>query len=223
MKDIQILFVDGPTAVGKDYFIGNFKQAYVQRFAHAKVTEVRAADIVLQGQAKSEDRKYTTYATPLELTKTIYKGHIDLLDYLRVQSDLLSSNDLIIVNRSFLSYYIYNFKALLKQYPPQALDDAIKELKHYNLNSYSRQYTKVLHGLSTMFVDLKLPEMYLQEKVDLVCSRIQNRSDGKPVDKDWLRYLLVSYSTPRPAFSAMFDEHTSVESSQYQGVLDNFF
>lgn len=223
MPPIQILFVDGPTAVGKDFFIDNFMQAYSKKYPHAKLTKVRAADIVLQGKAKTQDRKYTTYDTPVELVKSIYQGHLDLLEYLRVQSDLLGCNDLIVVNRSFLSYYIYNFKVLLRQYKPEGLQQTIKTLKPYNLNSYSQEYKSKLKGLSTMFVGLRVREIGLDKKVELLTQRAGQRQDGMPVVEDWFKYLVVSYETDRPAFLSLFDAHVSLSSSHYKLMLDDYF
>lgn len=223
MRPIQILFVDGPTASGKDYLIDKFSHLYTRRFPSAKITNVRAVDMALQGSAKSEDRKYTTYSTPMGVVMDIYKGHIKLLDHLKVHSDLLGEHDLIIVNRSFLSYFIYNWNVLHDTLVLEGSKTTLETLDRHSLDSYRVEYVKRLQGISTMFVNLALPHKTMEDKVKLLVERTASRRDGMPVQTDWFTYLVKNYDSPPPEFLTLFDAEMKIESKDYGMLLDFYF
>jgi hypothetical protein len=223
MLPIQLLFVDGPTGVGKDHLIDNFVYLYTKRYPNAKITKVRAADVVLQNEAKSEERKYTQYNTPLSLVRSIFDGHLRLLDHLSVQCDLLSENDLVIVNRSFLSYHLYNWKVLHDLLVTEGSKTTLDVLKDYNLESYAIQYKKRLQGVCSMFANVTLKEGNTGDKVKVLAERAMLRQDGKPIQTDWFSYLVKGYSSVPPAFTDLFNLYTILESKDSKLLLDTHF
>lgn len=223
MLPIQLLFVDGPTGVGKDHLIDNFVYLYTKRYPNAKITKVRAADVVLQNEAKSEERKYTQYNTPLALVRSIFEGHLKLLDHLKVQCDLQSENDLIIVNRSFLSYYLYNWKVLHDLLAAEGSKTTLDVLKDYNLERYAIQYKKRLQGVRCMFANVTLKGIDNSEKVKVLAERAMLRQDGNPIQTDWFSYLVKGYSDVPPTFNDLFNITTTLESGDNKLLLDTHF
>lgn len=214
---IQIIFVDGPTAVGKGYFMENFVKKYKEVYPDANVQVIRAVDVVLKATAQSEERKYVTYNTPVETATSIYQGHLTLLDKLQGLSDLLKKHDLIIVDRSFLSFLIYNWM------PLKRFNHATEALNGHGIDEYAIEYNKRLKGVSSLFVNISLNEHDEQAKVDTLINRAVSRQDGKPIDAPWFKYLVQNYEAPCKEFTKLFTKYIVVDSGESERILKEYF
>lgn len=178
----RVVFIEGPTGVGKGYLINSLKVLLEDKF---KVRVLRAADYVLE-ECPEENRKYTKYTTPEKDLAKIEAKHISMLYML---SDAIKASDeVILVDRSYLSFVVYN------------------------LMSHDTKWVMYLEDWFFLLANTIQEENYLvvslvteKDTTDpaVLEERILGRKDSKPVDKNWLvelvkRYDLVNeYGTKR--------------------------
>lgn len=224
MQVPQIVFVDGPTGVGKDYFIDNFVTAHAKVYPEARVKVIRAVDIVLAHGAQGEDRKYTAYETPLEVVQSVYQGHLELLDLVRAHCDApRNKHDVIVVNRSFLSYWVYNWQTLSETLGNNMHEKTRQALAACDLNSYAREFKTRIRGLPVLFVTLSLPYIGHQEKLRVLIKRIQDRKDSRPMNENWISRLIDAYANAPKEFLDIFTFSTKKSSDDYNELMTEYF
>lgn len=160
---IKIIFVDGPTGIGKDYFIENLcKNLDIQK-TDLNYKVLRATDFVLKN-AKSEDRKYTTYRTETEKIYSIFSGHLDMLCHINKFINSSEKDiDLIIVNRSFLSFLIYNIYPIINEYK-NTDNSEIYNIQEILLKTYNALYSSLFCNTGSIFINLTTEDYGLDEK-----------------------------------------------------------
>ena len=202
------MFVDGPTGVGKDYFINNFIDVYCQVHPTHGIKIIRAASVVLKGQNKSEERKYTTYTTEQDKLPSIYTGHQRLLEAVKSSLSTPTPPRLIIVNRSFLAFLHYN----LATFP--------QDVQQHYVESYIKDFSATLAGVPSLLlrVDLQVGDSFRK-----VIDRVHSRQDDKPVESSWLETIYARYRVTPPRLTAIFNKHAVITSSQHSKVIRDYF
>ena len=220
----RIVFVDAPTAVGKDYFIERFVKALGDINSELKVTVLRATDIIFNEDTKTEDRKYTEYRTESEKTKAIFKGHLQLATTIFEKlTSMTDRSDVVVVNRSFLSFLIYNINPVIRA----NLNDARRALliAEYTsmTKSYVEFYKKLFTYYPTLFVGLELRTADNKTVDEVLANRIQARNDGKPVARAWLRQIYRDYEQPDSTLMEIFTYKERVTSNDYVDIAMQYY
>lgn len=220
----KIVFVDGPSGVGKGYFIENFTKLYKEKCPKAVIHSVRLADLVLTGDAKTEERKSTAYSTPIDKVETIFQGHLESLHKLAaICKGFNSAVDIVIVDRSFLSFYIYNWKVLVASLTDGGSAITVNRLNECSVVKYQTAYKETLKDFSALYVGLNVTEPDDDRNVKILADRLSSRNNGNAIQKDWLLYLVRSY---RSAPSELYDVYSSLsfcKSDDYTKVLKLHF
>lgn len=220
----RVVFVDAPTAVGKDYFIDRFVTALRGINPELKVTVLRATDIVLNETTKTEDRKYTAYQTEADKTKAIFTGHLQLAT--TIFEKLTSStdrSDVVVVNRSFLSFLIYNINPVIRNQTNDARRALLLGQYTSMIKSYVEFCKKLFSYYPMLFVGLELRTAPDKPVDDVLAARIQLRGDGKPVDRVWLRQVYRDYEHPDSALMEIFAYKERVTSNDYIDIAMQYY
>lgn len=177
----KVIFVDGPSGIGKGYFIETYTSIYKLINPSAKIKTCVLADMVLTDELITEKRKYTTYATQKKHLDKIHTNHITALEGIR-DMVVRDNYDLVIIDRSYLSFLIYNVIPTQPQ-----LEDI-----------YS---TKYMLALEKIFKDINIKLYILEHDGDdyeeVITTRLKTRGDGKSIDLSWVRYLKSEYYKDR--------------------------
>lgn len=204
----KVIFVDGPTAVGKDYFITNFAGEYARLYPSDGIMIIRATDIVLKNDNVSELRKYTTYNTESQKLESIYDGHIDLLETIKRICEVNYSPGVVIVNRGFLSFIRYN------------LDSQPQDRGQVFIDRYSRDFKRIMKNIPCMALTL---EAQHGQDTEYIIERIKNRQDAKPLDEQWIRTIYQRYRQyPPKQYADLFEVYMTATSSDTDIVLNHF-
>ena len=205
----SILFVDGPPAVGKDYFITSFIGEYARCYPFGGILILKASDFILEYTSRIQQQKYSPHPTTTEDLDYLLKGHIQLLNHIRTASQIGQATNLIVVNRSFLSCIVHN------------LSDHPQDVQDIYIRQYHRAFQNLLAGFITMHLSLT-PRTY-----DRACSasiaRIESRQESYPVDKDWVMSIHERYDhAPEQDFASLFNIYALATSSDSKQVMQHF-
>lgn len=206
----RLIFVDGPTGVGKDFFIEYFIKEYSKRYPNNTIKVVVAKDIVFNENTLSEDRKYISYTTDIEKCDNIFIGHIKLL---MVLYKLLFSTDVILINRSFLSFLAYNVESA----------NISIDKKNYYIENYSELFNEMLKNVYTVFVNLDIVSFNYDDKIKTIISRLDFRSDNKKIEKEWIEEIVDRYSEPEKRIINLFNFFETISSDGYSYILNKYF
>jgi len=217
----KIVFVDGPTGVGKDYFIDNLKE--VLNYKSDKIVSViRATDIVLNSRTITENRKYTKYTTGELKSNSIFAGHINLLATINTKLNIKKECDLVIVNRSFLSFLIYNMYPIIDFERTDGslfLKDQLKDF----ISIYSNLFYTLFYKTPSLFINLVVGNDSLSKCVDIIVERISSRKEKKDIDREWLETLVLNYSSPDGNLIKIFNHYEVIDSNGFNFIADNYF
>ena len=72
---VRLLFVDGPTGSGKDYFMERLIEELKSKNPSLNIVKWRATDFVLKGPSLTEKRKYVLHDIDDDRLSVIYHGH----------------------------------------------------------------------------------------------------------------------------------------------------
>jgi hypothetical protein len=219
----RLIFVDGPNASGKDYFIQQLSETLTEFDCLLKFEVIRATDFVLNADSETENRKYTAYKTEEEKIQSIFLGHIQLLKHI---NKLLSRDednlDLVIVNRSLLSFLIYNvYPTIPKQTANFWYPDPRRGIDY--ITEYINEFTKIFLTSQSLFINLNVPGKTPSEKVRTLLSRVKSRGEGKPVDEAWVRTIYTEYKAPNPLLIGVFDYYEKILSDQAGHIVMKYF
>lgn len=205
LKNIpRIMFVDGPTGIGKDFFIDKLYRLLTLE-KNLRVEVLRATDYTLI-EAPEEDRKYGGYNTPESVCHQIFNKHLDFLHTLK---EYLSSPDLVdtlLINRSVMSFFNYN------------LHNKSPELTKYYLELYRQEFKDILGAYKSLYVQLVTPESDRTD-TEILLYRIESRNDGKPVDKRWINKLVSMYEVNKSCMERVMDRTYLTSSDKYENLL----
>ena len=211
MERPKIIFVEGPTGVGKGYFINNLVLQFREKRPNLKISLLEAKTWALDQNNQSEDRKYTVYNTASDKVENIFNGHIRLLAYIK---NLLGSKvvDLVIVDRSFLSFITYNIYKAEDQVLRERYIKDFKEAYHYlGVNKYPSLTIQLISGKPTL------------KTVSLLEHRIKERGDKKEIDLKWLRVLLYNYNLFRAKDILPTTYHETLTSNDADEIIKTYF
>jgi len=214
----QVIFIDGPHAVGKDYFIENLIKQLKEEQPEKKVEVLRATDfltpLIKTNRFYEHDNKLSTE------NHAIFHGHLRLMNRIKELIDYKLA-DLVIVNRSFASFLIYNLNTDFNNNTPQ-LNTILSEDKRQFIDSYTRTFKNMFRYISTLFINLTIDGGTIDEKVDNIVARIKSRSENKEVNVGYLTYLTKSYSGLDNIFTDMFNEHQELKSGSFHYVIAKY-
>lgn len=206
----EIIFIDGPQAVGKDVFIENISAIYPTVAQDKKLVVLRATDFLTEA---IKTNRY--YATSEDLTAdivSVFLGHISLLSHAK---KLLNTGeaDTILVNRSFASFMIYNLEEAY------AYNSDIRSVPKY-VSTYV-QLVKQLFKRS-VFVNLIVAGDLLERKLDTIMYRIASRGEDKVVDRAFLTNLITSYDSLDSDFLSAFSSYEKLTSDNYLYIISKY-
>lgn len=211
MLSPKVIFVEGPTAIGKGYFINTLASQIQDKQPNLRILKLETKHWALAGHAITEDRKYTAYKTDDDKISSIYLGH---LSFIRYVIDVLTNDeaDLIIADRSFLSFVNYNLLSHKHDSVRQTYIDCFRD-------------SCIAMGLTDFPVLAVQLTTRLSEKesIDLLVSRIEDRGDGKEVDSQWLSTLLRTYGLYTTENVLLADHHETVTSGEASTLVDRYF
>lgn len=210
MPNAKIMFVDGPTGVGKDYFIDKLYYHLSTRFTEKKFKVVRATDMVLSSNTQTENRKYTLYDTEEDKVNEIFMGHLKMLASL---NDLSKEFDTIIVNRSFLSFLIYNV------YPTIIPDERIE----LYIETYNCLFKSYFENDISIFINLGISEPTIDRQISTIINRIKSRGDNKPIDTKWIETIVKHYNEPDMKLIDGIGEYEHIDSNGYNYIVNKYF
>lgn len=207
----QLIWVDGPTASGKDYLIANLNRLFKDN-TELSVTNLRAADYAIL-DLPSEERKYTSYNTPDALIEKIYQNHLTLLKEIHLLlNDDVTHTDLIIVNRSFNSFLLYNIWQKDRE-----------ELRNKLLRDYGQEYQNLLSDINSLYIQTTLPYSNLVEYSETILDRIKSREDSKDIDPDWIYKLVTLYHTRGHELGKLTTHEEYINSGLYLEIFKKYF
>lgn len=184
MKHPKVVFVDGPTAVGKGFFIENLVTHLTDKL-NLSVEVIKAVDFVNK-EATEINRNYQEYKTEETKINSIYEGHLVLLDHLvNILEDDVSHTDVVVVDRSFVSMLAYNL------WQKDRIEFSEELLRNYKLT-----FKELMSEYKTVYVQLDFhPPEDVENSVNTILKRITSRNDNKSVDKGWFKELISNYKT----------------------------
>lgn len=208
----HVFFVDGPNAVGKDYFIEGLTNTINGLHPEVEVINIRATDYL----PKKVVRKYEDDQTNRVFAEEIFRGHIKLLCDI---ADKAKENTVIILNRTFITYLVYNVYPRL-----QALSDRVDgdyDEVHSSIEIYGLLLQKVLPDAQTTFVRLDLPGDSVQATEDTI-ERMLARGESKEIDKTWVRYLIDQFRENYDTHYTSYKNYVHCSSEHYKIVAKKY-
>lgn len=206
----KIIFVDGPTGSGKGYFIENLIRLLNKKLPDIRITKLDAKVWALGDHSTSEDRKYVSYQTPKNNISNIFNGH---LNYIKHITALIEKNetDLIISDRSFLSFVAYNIYNACYEEQNMYIETFKHEYMMLGLTDVPSLMVQIISGLPTT------------KNVELLSERLKSRNDGKIVDKNWLRTLIYNYAANSVEKIIPTTHYEKLTSSNADEVVKGYF
>lgn len=208
-----VVFVDGPTGVGKDYFINQLSGLYSQTHPEKGIKILRSSDLILgKEHTKSEERKYTTYQTDQAKVSAIFDGHIELLHTIAASIQTPYPPGLTIVNRGFLSFLQYN------------IYDRHWTIREQYIDKYSKHFLSILKTSRNLSVVIRpnnpeMPTPRIVSSMEYIIDRLRSRQDDKPIDEDWLKDLYQRYEKIPVAYRRIFHKNFDIHSGQAKELL----
>lgn len=213
----KLMFVDAPNAVGKDYFIENFSKRYKQIFPSNTLIHVTAKDFL---PSYVKDTRYYRYAQlTQQQCKYLFLGHLKLLVHLK---ELLDTNktDLIIVNRSFASFLIYNMKVTTTNTSMYPHEDIVSDTNEY-ISTYTDIFKSMFKQTETMFVNLYIST--LENQSEVIIKRVIQRNPDAVIHENHIEYLVDSYNDIDIKLLSAFSYIENVDSGEHECILNKHF
>lgn len=197
-KKAQVIFVDGPNGVGKDFFIDGMEKTLLNNALELSISKIRITDHFPK-QVESELRKYTVYDTEKEQLLHIFAAHVKILDMILRDA---KSHDVILVNRSFLSMLAYNLYK--KEYVIE---------RAFYVDMYNALLFKYTEFLDISFIYLQAPILDIQK-------RQIERNEGKKMDAEWAVALTANYNQAVKTFASLSKSIYPTFSGEYMSFAD---
>lgn len=173
----HVFWLDGPNGIGKDYLMDlMIKRCEANGVNYKKFV---LADEVLIGSSVSETRKYTEYHTPEDKAKVIFERHLTFLD--RIKKEIDRKTNLILVNRSFLSFIVYN------------LSEVDTRLSRMMLKEYTSKLKEITKDVPNKIYRLTATADDPFLTTNLLYTRIEERNEGIPIDRRWIYEMCNRY------------------------------
>lgn len=211
----QVVFIDGPNAVGKTYFTEHLEESYRGLFPDNVIHKFDASKYTFW-QGRSE-RVHHTDVYPADELRRMFLGHIKMIK--DIKDDIVANApDLILVNRSLMTYIAYNLRY---DHLPVDSTEAIelKEMHDFFTTSYETYFKAILGDVKTLYIGLTL----FDNGVYIAHERLKERDYVKRVDTEHLAHLFDTYNQPSEGFRKMHTSVELVESGSYHYILKKYF
>ena len=183
-----VIFVDGPTASGKDTLIEELAQRHLDSDDTRRLVRLSAVDYALRDDPNHQ-RQYGDHGTDEAAARRIYTGHLRLLEHLR--EVCVQEPTLALVNRSYMSFLAYNLLPLMNK----GVDGKHLTLQEeLGVESYARFFTQLSESASVLFVVTTPSVLLLENKAQVLIDRMLRRNDHKPIDQQWVMQMVKNYA-----------------------------
>ena len=212
---VNLLFVDGPTGSGKDYFIENLIQELKSKKPNINIVTWKATDFVLKGPSLTELRKYTIHDIDEERLEIIYNGHKELIkEAAKLLSDKNKQVDLLVVNRSILTTFGTN---LWEDKHSARREDLAEEFANYSKPILEEA------GVVSLFIRIDVVAEGTTRAVNILLDRVARRGDKSPVDVEWFYTILRTYRRDAELASRSFTYSASFSSGESSVAVSRYF
>ena len=193
-----VFFVDGPSGVGKDYFISN-----LAKYARTKGVHPLIHNAKEYIPAQVAQKHYNPLTSDRATINLIFSGHKALLT--RVFKDIAERGaDFVIVNRSFSSFILHNLHSL----DNEEREEYIQEYNSFFLNRLTDE------GIESYYIGLK-PRYEDVDMVELFTKEILKR-DGKAIDKEFVKRQLDFHLVENNLYTGIYDHAIELTSSDFK-------
>lgn len=211
----KVIFVEGPHAVGKDYFIDNLKREISLKYPDKRVNVVRAADYMTP--FVKNNRSYSSSEEQQYQIEKLFNCHLHLLESVR-NFLICDKYDIVLVNRSFLSFLIFNLNTECNNNTKE-LNDKMRGDKNKYIDAYVDIFKDGFCDIETHHVTLTSVIGTEEEKLNNILERIKERNDGNIINIDYLKYLINSYSEIDSKLLEVFTYTQETTSGEYLNFL----
>lgn len=210
----KVVFIDGPNAVGKTYFTDHLEALYRETFPDKVIHKFDASKYTYWKGRK--ERVHHTDVYPEEELRQMYLGHIRMIS--DIKKDVVSNQpDLILVNRSFMTYNAYNLR--YDHLPDTSPDkSAMRALTDFVNENYEETFRTYLNDVDTIYIGLGI----LGDGVQVAYDRLTARDYAKRVDREHLEHLFAAYYNPRNGFKEMHTEFEQTTSGAYRDIFNRY-
>ena len=190
----KVFFVEGQNGVGKNYFIDRLSEELGKDGVDHYIVNCNdfIKDKLIQNNRYSP--KEFTHDEMIDL----FNSHVEILKEVK---DLLECFKVVLVNRSFISYYIYNVK--LSRFHSGSKetirDELIKKVEEYLPR---KSINLAVLGSELKYEDIK--------------NRILSRDGDKRLDELYVRQLNHCYRNLEPEIKQTFNRVVYTDSFKYQ-------
>ena len=212
---VRLLFVDGPTGSGKDYFMDRIVEGLKSKNPNLNIVKWKATDFVLKGPSLTEKRKYVLHDIDEERLSIIYQGHKELIvEATKLLSDKEKAPDLLVVNRSILTTFGTNLW--------EDKHKECRELLAKDFAEYTKSYLEQAN-IDSLFIRIDVDTVGLTHGVNTLLQRIASRNDGKEVEVDWLYTILKTYRRDHDLAGMSFTYSDTFNSGEYSLAIKRYF
>ena len=212
---VRLLFVDGPTGSGKDYFMDRLIEELKSKNPSLNIVKWKATDFVLKGPSLTEKRKYVLHDIDEERLSVIYQGHKELIvEATKLLSDKEKAPDLLVVNRSILTTFGTNL-----------WEDKHKERRELLAKDFAEHTKSYLEqaNIDSLFIRIDVDTVGLTRGVNTLLQRIASRNDGKEVEVDWLYIILKTYRRDHDLAGMSFTYSDTFNSGEHSLAIKRYF
>lgn len=218
-KPPKIIFVDGFNTVGKDHFIKALQETLPVR---GILTDPRVWLPVFQ-----KDKRYWDFVHRSdEENQAIYHAHLHQLRHMAsLIEETMTSDSVLISNRSFVTALIYNF--LPSEFEGRSIggDDGKREAV---LRSYRGLFQIAFPQEATLMVNLhQFHDGRYNTRVDNVHQLKKNyqrrENNHQLFNEYYLDYLIHSYQNPKPEVQSLYTYWENCTSSDASTLVQKYF
>lgn len=215
----KLIFIDGPNACGKDYFIENFVAQYKQQNPDDKIQTVELKSFVDKELIKG-NKTYDYSVINRDSYSGICDSHVKALTYLsQIASN--ESLDTIIVNRSFSSFVIYNMLM-----PRTYMNKLDSEICAYDLEVFTKRYNDIFSEyfkkIPTLFVNLTPRDKPIEELQDVYLNRIKERNSGLQINQEYVKNLIKYYMSTANDVVKAYSFKEQIDSSGSTYIMEKY-
>lgn len=215
----KIMFVDGPNASGKDYFIEQFVKINAEENPKTNIVVLNLKDR-MNKNIINNNKKYEYFNPSSEVYLKLFEEHLEALGYI---SNLIYSDkiDTLIVNRSFISFIIYN---MLMPLSIASTPEKIEYQKHLShcVTRYKSIFNMYFNKCVTLYVNLLDPKKPTEYLTDEYVSRINARNPEVPANRAYINELIKHYRNIDKDITDMFTFTEEKSSSDSAAILSKY-
>lgn len=151
----------------------------------------------------ANNRFYSNNSILTEEVQSVFLAHVELFVAIRLYLD---KYDLLLINRSFLSFLVYNCRLGTSQESNRT---------RYYIGHYLDLFRRYMHGHTSVIVNLTV-----DTSVSDLESRLLNRNDGIEIDINHLQHLIEAFKKTERVSKILYDKYIETTSGNYSEVLE---